>query len=57
MFLSQYIDILNYILFFLKQIISYFLLSGSAAGFGATEDLHRIFKAEELPLKGPFKMD
>ncbi|KAK2359877.1 CASP protein 4D1 [Trifolium repens] len=37
--------------FYGDKIISYFLLSGSAAGFCATEDLHRIFKAEELPLK------
>jgi hypothetical protein len=35
------LTILNYIYFF-GQIISYFLLSGSAAGFGASEDLHRF---------------
>ncbi|WJX81092.1 hypothetical protein P8452_64015 [Trifolium repens] len=40
--------------FYGDKIISYFLLSGSAAGFGATEDLHRIFKAEELPLNSFF---
>ncbi|AES78114.1 putative casparian strip membrane protein [Medicago truncatula] len=40
--------------FFGDKIISYFLLSGSAAGFGASEDLHRIFKAGELPLNSFF---
>jgi hypothetical protein len=37
--------------FFFGQIISYFLLSGSAAGFGVSEDLQR-FSDEilELPL-------
>ncbi|CAJ2669434.1 unnamed protein product [Trifolium pratense] len=40
--------------FYGDKIISYFLLSGSAAGFGATEDLHRIFKAAEEPLNSFF---
>ncbi|KAJ1443165.1 Casparian strip membrane protein domain [Sesbania bispinosa] len=40
--------------FFGDKIISYFLLSGSAAGFGASEDLHRIFKAGDLPLNSFF---
>jgi len=39
---------------FVGQIISYFLLSGSAAGFGASEDLHRVFKAAQLPLNSFF---
>ncbi|CAI8612045.1 unnamed protein product [Vicia faba] len=40
--------------FFGDKIMSYFLLSGSAAGFGASEDLHRFFKAAELPLNSFF---
>ncbi|XP_045797321.1 CASP-like protein 4D1 [Trifolium pratense] len=40
--------------FYGDKIISYFLLSGSAAGFGASEDLHRVFKAAELPLNSFF---
>jgi len=47
----------HYITFgsFIGQIISYFLLSGSAAGFGASQDLHRILKAGELPLNSFFE--
>ncbi|AES78116.1 hypothetical protein MtrunA17_Chr7g0223331 [Medicago truncatula] len=40
--------------FYGDKIISYFLLSGSAAGFGASEDLHRFFKANDLPLNSFF---
>nr|AFK45198.1 unknown [Lotus japonicus] len=35
--------------FFGDKIMSFVLLSGSAAGFGASEDLHIIFKNAELP--------
>ncbi|XP_004492135.1 CASP-like protein 4D1 [Cicer arietinum] len=41
--------------FFGDKIISYFLLSGSAAGFGASEDMHRLFKAQDLPLNSFFE--
>ncbi|KAL1361224.1 CASP-like protein 4D1 [Arachis ipaensis] len=40
--------------FFGDKIISYFLISGSAAGYGASEDLHRFFKAEDLPFNSFF---
>ncbi|WJX81093.1 hypothetical protein P8452_64016 [Trifolium repens] len=40
--------------FYGDKVTSYFLLSGSAAGFGASEDLHRVFKAANLPLNSFF---
>lgn len=40
--------------FYGDKIISYFLLSGSAAGFGASEDLHIFFKANGFPLNSFF---
>ncbi|CAL0318844.1 unnamed protein product [Lupinus luteus] len=40
--------------FFGDKIISYFLLSGSAAGFGVSDDLHLVSKAEDLPFNSFF---
>ncbi|XP_061338375.1 CASP-like protein 4D1 [Gastrolobium bilobum] len=41
--------------FFGDKIISYLLLSGSAAGFGASEDLHTLFKSIDLPFNSFFE--
>ncbi|CAL0314615.1 unnamed protein product [Lupinus luteus] len=40
--------------FFGDKIISYLILSGSAAGFGVSDDLHSFFKAQELPFNSFF---
>ncbi|XP_019454443.1 PREDICTED: CASP-like protein 4D1 [Lupinus angustifolius] len=40
--------------FFGDKIISYLILSGSASGFGVSNDLHSFFKAQELPFNSFF---
>ncbi|KAE9604925.1 hypothetical protein Lal_00036682 [Lupinus albus] len=40
--------------FFGDKIISYILVSGSACGFGVSDDLHSVSKAEDLPFNSFF---